>query len=174
MVTGTELQEIIAKRKSGRRGEGQSDGMNLPTQLLDVIAEGHPVSTTGSAQPTGLDAEAIDEIFSRMRNGGSEFNADGDLVGNVLTQIPAPHHFNLSGKELYVSCALGTLFLPGLMRRTTQVESTCPATGREIRLNVAPDHVESSNPNGIVLSVIIPGELEDTGPGSISGPQCAT
>ena len=121
MVTETELQEIIAKRKSGRRGEGQSDGMNLPTQLLDVIAEGHPVSTTRFAQRTGLDAEAIDEIFSRMRNGGSEFNADGDLVGNVPTQIPAPHHFNLSGKELYASCALETLFLPGLMRRTTQV-----------------------------------------------------
>ena len=174
MVTGTELQEIIAKRKSGRRGEGQSDGMNLPTQLLDGIAEGHPVSTTGSAQPTGLDAEAIDEIFSRMRNGGSEFTADGALVGNVLTQLLAPHHFNLSGKELYVSCALGALSLPGLMRRTTQVESTCPATGQEIRLNVAPDHVESSNPNGIVLSGIFPGEVDDTGPGAIIGSQCAT
>ncbi|HIA17058.1 MAG TPA: hypothetical protein EYN72_09830 [Dehalococcoidia bacterium] len=109
-----------------------------------------------------------------MRNEGSEFNAEGALVGKVLTQIPTPHHFNLSGKELYAWCALDALFLAGLMGRTAQVESTCPATGQEIRLTVAPDHVESSNPDGIVLSIIIPGKLEDTGPGSISGPQCAT
>jgi alkylmercury lyase len=174
MVTETELHEIIAKWKSGWRGEGQLDGMSLTTQLLDAIAEGQPVSTTGFAQRTGLDAEAVDEIFSQMRNEGSEFNAEGALVGKVLTQIPTPHHFNLSGKELYAWCALDALFLAGLMGRTAQVESTCPATGQEIRLTVAPDHVESSNPDGIVLSIIIPGKLEDTGPGSISGPQCAT
>ena len=148
--------------------------MSRTTQLLDAIAEGQPVSTTGFAQRTGLDAEAVDEIFSQMRNEGSEFNAEGALVGKVLTQIPPPHHFNLSGKELYAWCALDALFLAGLMGRTAQVESTCPATGQEIRLTVAPDHVESSNPDGIVLSIIIPGKLEDTGPGSISGPQCAT
>ena len=174
MVTETELHEIIAKWKSGWRGERQLDGMSLTTLLLDAIAEGQPVSTTGFAQRTGLDAEAVDEIFSQMRNEGSEFNAEGALVGKVLTQIPTPHHFNLSGKELYAWCALDTLFLSGLMGRTAQVESTCPATGQEIRLTVAPDHVESSNPDGIVLSIIIPGKLEDTGPGSISGPQCAT
>ena len=174
MVTETELHEIIAKLKSGWRGEGQLDVMSLTTQLLDAIAEGQPVSTTGFAQRTGLDAEAVDEIFSQMRNEGSEFNAEGALVGKVLTQIPTPHHFNLSGKELYAWCALDALFLAGLMGRTAQVESTCPATGQEIRLTVAPDHVESSNPDGIVLSIIIPGKLEDTGPGSISGPQCAT
>ena len=174
MVTETELHEIIAKWKSGWRGEGQLDGMSLTTQLLDAIAEGQPVSTTGFAQRTGLDAEAVDEIFSQMRNEGSEFNAEGALVGKVLTQIPTPHHFNLSGKELYAWCALDALFLAGLMGRTAQVESTSPATGQEIRLTVAPDHVENSNPDGIVLSIIIPGKLEDTGPGSISGPQCAT
>ena len=144
MVTETELHEIIAKWKSGWRGEGQLDGMSLTTQLLDAIAEGQPVSTTGFAQRTGLDAEAVDEIFSQMRNEGSEFNAEGALVGKVLTQIPTPHHFNLSGKELYAWCALDALFLAGLMGRTAQVESTCPATGQEIRLTVAPDHVESS------------------------------
>ena len=178
MVAETELQDIITTWKSNRLGEGSSsnpvDAKNLMTQILDAIAEGQPVSTEALAQRTDLDADAVDGIFNRMRRAGSEFNADGDLVGNVLTQNPTPHHFNLDGNELYAWCALDTLFLPGLMGRSAQVESTCPVTGQEIHLTVAPDHIESSNRDGIVVSIIVPGEADGTGERSISGPQCAT
>jgi hypothetical protein len=60
------------------------------------------------------------------------------------------------------------------MGKTAEVESTCPATGQEIRLTVTPDHIESSSPDGIVVSIIISGEADGTGQGSVSGPQCAT
>jgi alkylmercury lyase len=178
VASETNLQEVIFKWKSGWRGRGTSssatDEKNLTTDILNAIAEGLPVSTTALEERTGLDFDEVDGIFDRMRGAGSEFNADGHLVGNVLTQIPTPHHFNIDGKELYAWCALDTLFLPGLMGRTAEVESTCPATGQGIRLTVAPNHIDSSSPDGIVVSIIIPGEADGTGQGSVSGPQCAT
>ena len=178
MAAETELQEIITKWKSGRQREGQSsrltDVMSLTTHILDAIAEGQPVSTAAFAKRSGIDSEAVDGIFARMRRAGSEFNADGHLVGNILTQNPTPHRFNLDGSELYAWCALDTLFLPGLMGRTAQIESTCPVSGQEIHLTVAPDNIESPNLGGIVVSIIMPGEADGTGETSISGPQCAT
>ncbi len=178
MVAETDLQDIITTWKSIRRGRetlsSTVGAANLTTDILGAIADGRPVSTTAFAQRTGLDSDAVGGIFDRMRNAGSEFDADDNLVGNVLTQIPTPHSFKVDSGELYAWCALDTLFLPGLMGRSAEVESTCPATGQEIRLTVAPDHIESSNPDGIVLSIIIPGEADGTGAGSISGPQCAT
>lgn len=122
MVAGTDLQEIITKWKPGRQREGQAssltDTMSLTTQILDAIAGGYPVSTERLAQRTGLEADTVDGIFGQMRSAGSEFNADGHLVGNVLTQNPTPHRFNVDGGKLYAWCALDTLFLPGLMGRT--------------------------------------------------------
>ena len=178
MASEINLQEVISKWKSGRRVRETSsstiDEKNLTTDILNAIAEGEPVSTTALAERTGLNSDEVDGIFDRMRGAGSEFNTDGNLVGNVLTQIPTPHHFNIDGRKLYAWCALDTLFLPGLMDRTAEVESTCPVTGQEIRLTVAPDHIESSSPGGIVVSIIIPGEADGTGQGSVSGPQCAT
>ena len=178
MVTDTKLQEIIKTWKSVRQVDRPSssaiDPKNLTTDTLSAIAEGRPVSAPDFAQRTGLDSDAVNGIFDRMRKAGSEFNADGNLVGNVLTQNRTPHRFIINDRDLYAWCSLDTLFLPGLMGRKADVESTCPVTGQEIRLTVAPDHIESSSPDRIVLSIVIPGEADGTGAGSISGPQCAT
>ena len=98
----------------------------------------------------------------------------GDRQSSSLTDAMSLTTQILDGSELYAWCALDTLFLPDLMGRSADVESTCPVTGQEIQLTVAPDHIESSNPDGIVVSIIIPGEADGTGEKSISGPQCAT
>lgn len=75
----------------------------------------------------------------------------------VITRRPTPHAFQLNGLELFAWCALDTLFLPGLIGQTAKVTSTCPVTGEAIRLTIRPDRIESAEPEGVVLSIVVPG-----------------
>lgn len=54
-------------------------------------------------------------------------------------------------------CALDTLLFPLLTGQLTRVVSTCPATGKEIRLTVTPEGIEDLDPQGAVLSLRLPG-----------------
>jgi len=54
-------------------------------------------------------------------------------------------------------CALDTLLFSMLTGHSTHVVSTCPATGKEIRLTVTPQGIEDLDPQGAVLSLRLPG-----------------
>jgi hypothetical protein len=54
-------------------------------------------------------------------------------------------------------CALDTLLAPMLTGRSTRAVSSCPATGKEIRLTATPYGVEGLDPPGAVLSLRLPG-----------------
>jgi hypothetical protein len=73
--------------------------------------------------------------------------------------LPLKSHlrFAVNGRTLYASCALDTIFLPGLLGETAEVESTCPVTGEAIRLTITPDGVTQYSPAGTVLSIAVPG-----------------
>ena len=96
---------------------------------------------------------------------GAELDESGRLVGNVLTLNPTPHHMNVDGKQLYAWCALDTLFLPAFLGRTAEVSSTCPATGEAIELTVTPEGIEHFHPEGTVISIVDPTQLESCRPG---------
>jgi alkylmercury lyase len=90
-------------------------------------------------------------------------------VGAALTLNPSPHRFRVNGNELYAWCALDTIFLPGLLGETAEVESPDPITGETIRLTIAPDGVRDYRPTNAVLSIAVPGvscSREQTGPQS--------
>src|SRR5258708_3998069 len=53
-------------------------------------------------------------------------------------------------------CALDTLLFSMLTGRSTRVVSTCPATGKEIRLTVTPQGIEDLDPKAAVLSLRLP------------------
>jgi alkylmercury lyase len=108
-------------------------------------------------------------VFGRLRETGLEFDGDGNLVGAALTLRPSPHRFRVAGRDLFAWCSLDTLFLPGLLEETAEVESACPVTGVPIRLRVTPDRVEAYSPATTVLSIVLPGiscSTDRTGPAS--------
>jgi alkylmercury lyase len=131
--------------------------LRLSTSLLQVLAEGKPVSATLVAEQTGLSLPQIEAIFKHFAQQGGEFDADGNLVGAALTLNPTPHHFDVDGQELYAWCSLDTIFLPGLIDRTAEVTSTDPITGEMIRLTVTPEGVATYSPDTTVLSITVPG-----------------
>ena len=71
-----------------------------------------------------------------------QFDETGNVVGAALTTLPTPHRVSFGGSfgdsfggDLFAWCALDTLFIPGLLDQTADVESTCPVSNSPIRNN---------------------------------------
>jgi alkylmercury lyase len=128
------------------------------------LAEGQPVSAARLARAANVPTEITDALFEQGKALGGEWDAEGRLVGNVLTLNPTPHHFRVNGKELYTWCSLDAMHLPGLLGKTAQVESTDPVSGEKIRLTIPPDTTPTYHPLGAVLSIMLK-------PGDRNGPQ---
>lgn len=141
--------------------------------MLRLIARGQPVPAAQLALALDRPVEEIEEFYEKYRSVGGEFDAQGNLVGAALTQIPTAHRFRVNGQQLYAWCALDALFMPGLLGKTAEVESICPTTGAAIRLTIAPDRVRAYSPAETVLSITVPGlscrrdpDDQSTGPSS--------
>lgn len=155
-----EVIEILKARRSVVTGESAA----FSRLTLQLLAEGKPVTPERLAEASGEPIEMIRANFTAMRKGGCEFNDQGALMGNALTLTPTSHRFRVNGHDLYAWCALDTLFLPALIGRTADVESTCPVTGRQITLTVTPEKITACDPPQVALSIV-------TGECCIPGPQ---
>ncbi len=139
------------------------------TFLLRRIAEGYPASADELALELGITSRDASEVFRGLQASGMEFDEDGHLTGAALTARKTPHRISFTGKELFAWCALDALFIPGLLDEVAEVRSPCAASGDEIRLRVGPRGVETFEPSGAVISVVLPGlgcSPGETGPAS--------
>jgi alkylmercury lyase len=72
---------------------------------------------------------------------------------------PGPHQIYADGETFAGWCALDTLLFPLLIGQAARVVSTCPATGRQIRLTVtAQGTVADLDPASTVVSLRLPDE----------------
>jgi alkylmercury lyase len=136
----------------------------LEILMYRKLAEGHPVSAECLARAANVPLEITDTLFEQGKALGGEWDADGRLVGNVLTLNPTQHHFHVNGKELYTWCSLDALHLPGLLGKTAEVASTDPVSGEQIQLTVPPDAPPNYHPLETVLTIML-------APGDRNGPQ---
>jgi alkylmercury lyase len=94
------------------------------------------------------------EMETRLQSSGLMVGHDG-----FLHLPPGPHQIRLDEETLSGWCALDTLLYPPLMGRAARVASTCPATGRPIRLTVtAQGMVADLDPARTVVSLRLPDE----------------
>ena len=70
--------------------------------------------------------------------------------------ISPTHAMEVDGTTVYTWCAWDTLFITGILGRSTQVTSTDPQTGETVRLTVTPEGVTSVEPCGSVVSLLLP------------------
>jgi alkylmercury lyase len=122
--------------------------------LLQLLAQGQPVTADQLAAATGRTTEEIRDVLSA--NPDTEYDEHGRVVGSGLTQRPTPHRFEVDGRTLYTWCALDTLIFPAVLGLTAQVSSPCHATGTTIRVTVEPDRVTAIEPADAVVSVVTP------------------
>lgn len=123
----------------------------LASTLLELLAQGRPVTTAGLADALALAPEDVARRLSGWPN--IERDADDAVIGfSGLTLRPTAHSFEVEGQRLHTWCAWDTLFLPALLGATARVRSTCPVTGAGVELVVAPDAIEHAQPQDLHVS----------------------
>ena len=145
------------------------DDAPLARALLAELAQGAPVDVARLARRAGRDERHVREALARWPNVQHDDGRDRVIAFGGLSIVPAPHRFAVDGRTLYTWCAWDTLFLPALLGREARVHSTCPVTGTDIALTVAPDGVRESQPDDLWVSFPPP---EQTSTADITGSFC--
>jgi alkylmercury lyase len=127
--------------------------------VIRLLASGQPVQIEQIEMAAGVPAEEVESLLRGQP--GTDWDEQGRLVGFGLTQRPTGHQLLLSGRQLYTWCAMDTLLFPLILGERATAESRCPATGRAIRIDVAPEAVLSVDPNQAVVSQIDAREIND-------------
>lgn len=153
-------QNLVEIARTIREAKGTAsigaDMSRLIIRTWRLLAEGRPISQTQVEQiasDQNLPRETAMSVIKQI----SEPDRDGNIVGLLgLTLNPMTHRFQINGRTLFTWCAADALFLPGMLKRTAKVESTCPVTKEKIQLTITPEGVEQYDPASTVISIIVP------------------
>jgi alkylmercury lyase len=146
----------VSNRLAGCAEELDQQGQRLQLMLFRLLSEGQPVAPAHLAERAGLPVAEIVALLSGWR----EVHVDEDariVAFHGLSLVEAPHRLNVDGRTLYAWCAWDTVFLPELIGRSAEVESTCPATRETITLRVGSRGPADVSPPDAVLSFLLPG-----------------
>jgi alkylmercury lyase len=136
------------------------DAQELLPHAIRLLAEGEPATPERLAAAVGWSPEEVETALDEQTS--AERDEDGRLVGLALTLRPTPHRVTVDGRTVYAWCATDTLMFPVILGRPTVVASECPQTGRQIRIELTPDAVQSLDPPEAVMSAVRPtGPLPD-------------
>jgi alkylmercury lyase len=120
--------------------------------MIRLVAEGTPVALERLAAVSG---GPVEEIASWLRaQPGTDWGEGGALLGFGLTQRPTRHRYIVDGRVLFTFCAADTLIFTPILGRPARVESSCPATGQPIRVELTPEAVTSVDPPTTVVSQV--------------------
>jgi alkylmercury lyase len=134
-------------------------GSELMPHAIRLLAAGAPVQLEQIATAAGV---RVDEVEALLRGQpGTDWDEQGRLLGFGLTQRPTAHRLIVSGRDLYTWCAMDTLLFPLILEERAIAQSRCPATGRQIRVEVAPEAVLSVDPEQTVVSEVGAREVTD-------------
>ena len=125
----------------------------LAISVYRLLADGQPVDRDRLAIRTGLEPEHVTEMLTALPG---VYLDDRDRVIGFwgLTIRPMAHRLLVDDRVLYAWCAWDTLFLPMLIGKPAQVQSTCPTTGAAISLTVHEYELTDVTPASTVLSFL--------------------
>jgi len=123
--------------------------------LYRLLAEGEPVSSDRLAQHLDLSTSLVREVLDTWP--AVYFDDKKNVIGFWgLALGEMPHRFKVDGRQLYTWCAWDSLFIPELLGKTAEVESSCPISGQTISLTVGPRRVKNFSPDAAVVSLLSP------------------
>ena len=129
--------------------------------LYRLIAKGSPVTLESLGATLGIDNHAVKEVIELVAPSRLQFDEAGRIIAFAgFSQVPTGHRFMFGKHELFTWCAFDTLFLPRLLGGNARVSSSCPVTDAEIRVTVTKDGLEDVQPDGAVMSFVMP-EVEN-------------
>jgi len=155
-VSFDQLPQLVLEQRSATRTAAERQ---LVLATVRELAKGAPVTRVRReelATELGLEREQAAAAMAAV-DGAAQVGSDGEVRAVLGLSIdPAAHRFAIGGRQLYTWCALDTTFLPILLNATADVETICPVSGVSLGLRIAPDGVQSADPDTTVLSVVLP------------------
>jgi alkylmercury lyase len=126
--------------------------------LYRELAKGKAVDADQLAGALGLSLAESQSLLHRDAIKRFVFpDEKGRVLGfGGLAAAPMHHRFEVGGRALSTWCAWDSLFIPEILGCPAQVTSSDPESGDVVRLVVAPDRVESVEPEGTVVSFVRP------------------
>jgi len=151
----TSISGALAQKVADAFPDLSATDQRIAVGLYRLLAEGEPVSPDLLAQHLDLSKNVVREVLNSWP--AVYFNDEKNVVGFWgLALQEMPHRFKVNGRQLYTWCAWDSLFIPELLGKTAEVESTCPISGEIITLTVSPTRVENFSPEGAVVSFLSP------------------
>ena len=155
-MTSQTLQKTL--KAHGDFFTAHTEQFRLWLPLWRLLAEGAPVSLE---QLASLSHRPLDEIQAELPSLDVRLDREGNVLASGVSLVPTPHQFHLGEQALYTWCVLDTLAFPPLLGRAARVISSCPVTGKPIRLTVTPETIVDLSPTSAVVSARLPGEETD-------------
>jgi alkylmercury lyase len=126
--------------------------------LYQEVAKGQPVDDAQLGLALGISATQSRALLQRDPIQGFVYRDErGRVLGfGGLAATPMHHRFEVDDRILSTWCAWDSLFIPELLGRPARVVSSDPESGELVRLVVTPDRIESAEPEGAVVSFIMP------------------
>ncbi len=126
--------------------------------LYRELAKGAPVSVEKLADAVEVSTDGAKEILNADPFKSLVYLDEQGRVSGFggLAAAPMHHKLEVDGRELWTWCAWDSLFIPELLGKTALVESQDPANGEIVRLTVSERGVESVEPEGTVVSFLLP------------------
>ena len=133
----------------------EADSRRVAVILYRLLGGRDSVSRDELAQASGL---SVDQVNGILDNWSGVFYEEDRIIGFWgLTSRPlSKHQLHYDGTTAYAWCAWDTLFIPELLGKTVEVNSTDPETGQVVKLTVTPDAVKSVSADEVVMSILEP------------------
>jgi alkylmercury lyase len=151
----TSITDSLAQKVASAFPDLSVPEQRIAVGLYRLLAEGEPVSSDRVAQHLDLSTSLVREVLDSWP---AVYLDDKKSVigfwGLALQEMP--HRFKVDGRQLYTWCAWDSLFIPELLGKTAEVESTCPISGEVISLTVSPTRVENVSPKSAMVSFLSP------------------
>lgn len=119
-----------------------------------LLANGKPVTLNQLADAVSWPVQKVETTLHRQPD--VEWNEQGRLIGYGMTLRPTPHKFTFDGQTVYMYCPSDAGEFPVVLGRSGTIESTCPATGQPIRVEVSPTRVKKVEPSSAVVALVRP------------------
>lgn len=129
---------------------------NISKIILQSLSKGHTVDINSIAKSVNLPEIEVKKIIKSWS--GVYFNNRGNIDSYWgLTTRKTKHRFQIGNFTLYNWCSWDSLFIPRLIDKTAQIESTDPLSGDIIRLTISPKSgIVEIEPEESVVSFIVP------------------
>src|SRR6266702_4176328 len=152
--TVDEYWEALAKHLPTFSPEDQRVAVTLYREL----AKGQPVDAAQLGRALGVAPAEARGFLNRDSIKAFVYPDDqGRVLGfGGLAAAPMHHRFEVDGRILSTWCAWDSLFIPEILGRPARVTSADPESGELVRLVVTPDRIETVEPEGAVVSFILP------------------